>query len=86
MRVCPVTFGNRPLPPNHEEMQNRALAEILKHWQETGDFRPAQIDYYEGQSPKITYIGEIEKTSVKTKTSKSVFSKIKKFFKGILKK
>ncbi len=55
MRVDAISFGNKT-PANHEEMQNKALAQIWKHWQETGDYSPARIDYFEGREPKITYI------------------------------
>lgn len=81
MRVDAISFGNKPqIPANHEEMQKKAFAEIMKHYQETGKYEPAIIDYYENREPKITYLSD-KKSGVK-----NIFSNIKKVFKRFIKK
>lgn len=81
MKVDAVSFGNqRRVPANHEEMQNKALAQIMKHYQETGKYEPAIIDYYENKEPRITYISD-KKSGIK-----SIFSSIKKVLMKIIKK
>ena len=79
MKVDAISFGSNPKSPvNHEEMQNKALLEIWKHYQETGDYSPARIDYFEGREPKITYI--------KVKKSSNIFTKLLNIFKKVIKK
>ncbi len=81
MKVDAVSFGNqRRVPANHEEMQNKAYAQIMKHYQETGKYEPAIIDYFENGEPKITYLSD------KKTCGSRIFSSIKKFFKNIIKK
>lgn len=78
MRVDAISFGNNQrIPSNHEEMQNKALAEIMKHYQETGKYEPAIIDYYPDRAPKIRYISD---------KKSGFFSSIKKVLKRIIKK
>lgn len=76
MRVDAISFGNK-IPATQEEMKNKALIEIMKHWQETGDYSPARIDYYKGKEPKITYL---------TKNSSNIFTKLLNIFKKVIKK
>lgn len=85
MRVDAISFGNKT-PANHEEMQNKALAQIWKHWQETGDYSPARIDYFEGREPKITYISGEKNTAPAIKKSSNIFSKLVNIFKKSIKK
>ena len=65
--------------PKHEKLQNKALTEIWKHYQETGDFSPARIDYFEGQEPKITYLNNKNKLS-------QIFQNAKIYLLNLLKK
>lgn len=79
MRTSAISFGNRPqFPANHEEMQKKAYAQIMKHYQETGKYVPAKIDYYEGKDPVITYFEEVSKTNI--------LQKFKNILKRIFKK
>lgn len=81
MRVDAVNFGNNQrIPSNHEEMQKKAYAQIMKHYQETGKYEPAIIDYYQNGEPKITYLSD------KKSGLSGFFSSIKKVLKRIIKK
>lgn len=81
MKVNTVIFGSQKrVPLNHEEMQNKALLEIMKHYQETGKYEPACVDYFENGGIRITYLSD-----KKSKTH-GLFSGIKKIFKRIIKK
>ena len=77
MRVDAISFGNK-ISATQEEMKNKALIVIMKHWQETGNYSPARIDYFEGREPKITYI--------KVKKSSNIFSKLVNIFKKVIKR
>lgn len=76
MKVNSISFGQKSnIPANHEEMQDKALLEIWKRYQETGDFSPAKIDYFENGKTKITYLGK-----------KSFCARIKNFLSSLIKK
>ena len=66
MRVCPISFtsSESKVPLTHEEMENQALLKLWNYWNETGDFRPARIDFFEEHNPVITMIGEPPKKPV----------------------
>lgn len=77
MKIHPISFGNKSqIPANHEEMQNKAYAEICRRMMagETGPFR---IDYYHGKEPKIINIADKKQGN---------FTLIKNIFKKLLKK
>jgi hypothetical protein len=38
--------------------KDKALVELLKYWEATGDFRPAQIDFSQNEIAKIKLIGK----------------------------
>lgn len=77
MKVNSISFGQKSnIPANHEEMQNKALLEIWKHYEETGNYSPARIDYFENGKTKITYLGE----------KKNFGAKIKNFLSNLIKK
>lgn len=81
MKVDAVSFGNQQkVPANHEEMQNKALAEIRKHYLETGKYEPARVDYFENGEIRITYLSD------KKSKIQEIFSSIKKTLKKIIKK
>lgn len=77
MKINTVTFGNKQtLPPNHEEKQNKAYAEIYKRVM-AGETGPFKIDYYHGKETKITNISN---------KKQGFFTLIKNIFKNMFKK
>ncbi|MBD5402248.1 hypothetical protein HDR58_05555 [bacterium] len=81
MIVDAISFGSIPKRAvSHEKMQNKAFAEIMKHYQETGKYEPAIIDYFENGETRITYLSD------KKSKTQGIFSGIKKFLKKIIKK
>lgn len=81
MNVSAINFGNRiNTPVNHEEMQKKAYAQILKHYTETGKIEPAFIDYYKNGDVKITFVSE------KESFAKRILSGVKNLFKRVVKK
>ena len=84
MRVNSVSFGNEKPPVyNHDTAEREAIRKLVKYWQETGDFRMARIDFYEGGEPKITLVGEKHVKKVKPE---GYFSKFLKNLTRIIKK
>lgn len=88
MKVGAVSFGNNPnrRPLSHDEMQKRALQEVMRHWKETGDYAPARIDYLKDGRAKITYLTESAENFQKINQSQVILQKIGKFIKNIFKK
>lgn len=81
MIVNAISFESNPKRPvNHEEMQNKALTEVRKHYLETGKYEPAIVDYFENGKIRITYLSD------KKSKIQQIFSSIKKTFKRIIKK
>lgn len=77
MKIDAISFGSqKQIPVNHEEMQNKALLEIWKHYQATGKYEPAIIDYYENKEPKITYLSDKKSTSL----MKKIITRVVKLF------
>lgn len=64
MNVSKISFGNkRPEPRNYDRRQEEAIVRLWKYYQQTNDFRPAQINFYEDGRTEISLIGELPKTS-----------------------
>lgn len=84
MKISAVSFGNNNQKTySHEKAENEALVKLAKYWAETGDLRPARIDFFSGDEPKITLVGKPPKPHVE---NSSMFTKFKNFLKNIIKK
>lgn len=80
MNVSGISFGNKkPVTPNYDSRQEEAIVKLWKYYQQTNDFRPAQINFYEDGRTEISLIGELPKTSRKVAQSEGLASNVKQF-------
>lgn len=80
MKVNGISFGNKKTAtPNYDRRQEDAIVKLWKYYQQTNDFRPAQINFYEDGRTEISLIGEPPKISQNSAQAEDLTSNVKQF-------